>query len=123
MDTLLELGLIVRLSSLSLNILLNGIYLGFVDDELLFNFIELVVYLILKNKILFSIVTHCVVSRLLREAVFVLLDKFLDDDKPCLFFLESSLELVCLCKLVRHLIFHFLNLLAILLHFFVNTSL
>ena len=123
MDTLLELSLIIRLSSLSLNILLNGIYLGLVDDELLFNFIELVVDLILKNQILFSIMAHCMVSGLLRETVFVLLHKFLNDDKPCLLFLESGLELVCLCELVCHFILHFLNLLAVLLHFFVDTSL
>ena len=66
---------------------------------------------------------HCMVSGLLRETVFVLLHKFLNDDKPCLLFLESGLELVCLCELVRHFILHFLNLLAVLLHFFVDTSL
>ena len=116
----MELGLIIRLSSLSLDILLYGIYLRLVDDELLFNFIELVVDLILKNKILFSIVTHCVVSGLLGETMFILLDKFLDDNKSCFLLLESSFKLICLCKLVCHFIFHFLDLLAVLFHFFVN---
>ena len=119
-DALLELGLVVRLCTLCLDVLLNSVYLRFVHYELLLNFVELVVDLVLEDQVLLRVVAHRVVRGLLRETVLVLLHEPRYDSESLLFFLERGFQLVSLGELVLHLVLHLGNLLTVLFHFLVN---
>ena len=61
----MELRLIVRLSALRFNVLLNSVNLRLVHDQLLLNVIELVVDVTLQDKVLLGVMTHGVVRGLL----------------------------------------------------------
>ena len=61
----MELRLIVRLSALRFNVLLNSVNLRLVHNQLLLNVIELVVDVTLQDKVLLGVMTHGVVRGLL----------------------------------------------------------
>ena len=65
---ILEGTLVVRLCSLCLYVLLNGIDLRLILDEFLLNIVQSNVDVALKNLVLLGVVLHRVVSHLLREA-------------------------------------------------------
>ena len=74
----MELRLIVRLSALRFNVLLNSVNLRLVHDQLLLNVIELVVDVALQDKVLLGVMAHGMVCGLLRETMLVRGNKLLD---------------------------------------------
>ena len=68
----LESRLIVTLSAFSLNVLLNGIDLRLILDQLLLDVIESVVYVTLKDLVLRSVMLHRVIRHLLLETWLIL---------------------------------------------------
>ncbi len=114
--------LIVRLSTLGFNILLNSIDRRLVLDQLLLNVIQPVVNITLKDLILLSIMLHRMKSDLLGEARLVLLQQGLDLCQSCLLLVKFYLQVISLSELIVHLIFHCSNLLTHLLHFLINAA-
>ena len=122
LHALLELRLIVRLSALRFNVLLNSVNLRLVHDQLLLNVIELVVDVTLQDKVLLGVMTHGVVRGLLWETMLVRCDKLLDSGKSCFFFSKLSFKFIGFCKLIGHFVLHLADLVRILFHLFVNTA-
>jgi len=115
--------LIVALSTLALNILLDGIDLRLVLNELLLNVVQPVVDFTLQDLILLGIMLHVVVGDLLGKSILVHLQEFLDGTHSDLFIIELSLQIFSLGELVLHLILHSLDLLLGLLHLLVDSTL
>ena len=123
MNGLLHLLLIVRLGAFSLNILLDAVDSRLVGDQTLLNLVETVVDLVLEDHITAGIVLHRVVSSLLSNTSSIRADLLADRSETNFLILVVSCEIVKAGELVRHLILHALDILAIDLHFFVHTSL
>jgi len=98
--------LIVTLCTFAFNVLLNGIDLGLVLNELLLNIVEAVVDFTLQDLVLFSVMLHVVVGDLLSERVLIDLQEFLDLTHSNLFVFELTLKILSFGKLVLHLILH-----------------
>ena len=65
LHAVLELVLVVALCSLGLDVLLDGVDLGLVLDQLLLDVVESVVDLVAEDLVLLGVVLHGVVSHLL----------------------------------------------------------
>ena len=77
-DTLLELSLVVRLFTLRFDVLLDGVDLRFVHDQLLLDVIQSIVDVILQDEVLGGVMAHGVVGRLLGDPELVLGHKHSD---------------------------------------------
>jgi hypothetical protein len=98
--------LVVGLSSLALNVLLNGINLRLILNQFLFDIVQTVVDFRLENLVLFSVMSHAVVSNLFRKAIFVGFQESSDRSKAHLLFVELALQVVSFRELVLHIILH-----------------
>lgn len=119
----LELVLVIGLSALGLDVLLNGVDLRFVLDQLLLDVVQPVVNLVTKDLILLRIVLNGVQTNLLVQVDLVDLDKLSDSVQARLLALEVRLQLVGLRELVVHVVFHVRALLLRVLHLLVDTRL
>ena len=61
-DTFLELSLVVRLLALGFDVLLNGVDLRLVHDQLLLDVVELVVDIVSQDLILGGVMVHRMIS-------------------------------------------------------------
>jgi hypothetical protein len=120
---ILECALIIGLSTFCLNVLLYGVDLRLILDELLLDVIESVVDVALQDLILSSVMLHRVISHLLLQAGLVLREHGSDGRESHLFPVEFDLEVICARKLIRHLVLHLPDLLGNLLHFLLDPSL
>jgi len=123
LHAVLELMLVVGLSTLRLNVLLNGIDLRLVLNQFFLNVVQTVVDLRLENLILFGIVSHTVVSHLLRETVLIRFQEGANRGQPNLFVVELGLQVVGLCELVVHIVFHCADFVGGLSHFLMDSTL
>lgn len=114
--------MVVALGSLRLNVLLDGVDLALVLDQLLLDVVQTVVDLRLKDLVLLGVVPHRVVSHLLRKPVFVRFQESPDRGQALLLSIELHLQVVSLRELVIHVVLHRADLLAGLVHFFVDSS-
>ena len=105
-----ELLLVVCLSSLRLDVLLDSVDLRLVLDELLLDVIEHVVNGTLQNLVLLRIVLHLVISNLLFKTVSVNVEESVDQGKSLLLPFKLLSQLVSSGKLVLHFILHRLDL-------------
>jgi hypothetical protein len=106
LHAILELVLIVRLSSLALNVLLNGINLRLILNKFLFNIVQTVVNLRLQDLVFLGVMSHAVVSNLLRQAVFVGFQEGSDGSEANLLIVELALQVVSFGEFVLHVILH-----------------
>ena len=70
--------LIVGLSTLGLDVLLNGVNLTLVVDKLLLNIVQLDVDIRLEDLVLFGIVLHLLIGHLFVEAISIDIQEALD---------------------------------------------
>ena len=105
-----ELLLVIRFSSLSLDVLLDRINLRLVLDQLLLDVIQHVVDGRLQDLVLLGVVLHLMISNLTLEVGPVDLKEFLNDLQSLLLLLELLVQLIGLSELVLHFVFHRLNL-------------
>ena len=80
----MEVGLVVLLSALGLDVLLDSVDLGLVGYQSFLLLVESVVDVALQNLVLAGVVFHGVVSRLLAQTHLILADQHLDVHKPLL---------------------------------------
>jgi hypothetical protein len=120
---ILECALIIGLSTFCLNVLLYGVDLRLILDELLLDVIESVVDVALQDLILSSVMLHRVISHLLLQTGLVLREHGSDGRESNFFPVEFDLEVICAGKLIRHLVLHLTDLLGNLLHFLLDPSL
>ena len=78
LHTFLEVMLVVCFSALGLNVLLNGVNLGLIVNELLLNIIQAVEYLTLQDLVLRGIMLHRMIGDLLAQVVLVDIEESLD---------------------------------------------
>ena len=101
-----ELLLVVSLSALGLDVLLDGIDLRLVLDEFLLDVIESIVNLTLQDLILLRVMLHLVIRDLLLKRIAVHIQEPLDKCEAHLLLLERGPQLVRLGELVVHLVLH-----------------
>ena len=118
----LERALVVRLSPLRFDVLLDTVDLGLVLNEFFLDIIQSVVDVALQNLIFLRVMLHRVVSHLLLQTWLVLLKLLLDLCKADFFFVEVNLKIICTCKFICHFIFHLGDLFSNLLHFLIDTT-
>ena len=116
----LEVGLVVALRSLGLDVLLDGVDLRFIPDQTLLDLVEPVVNVRLEDLVLPGVVPHAVVSGLLLQLALVLLNQVLDQVESPLFLFEVAAEVGDLVELVEHLVLHLVDALGDSLHLLVN---
>ena len=121
-DTFFELCLVVGLLTLCLDVLLDCVDLGLVDNELLLDVVESVVDVVLQYLVLVRVVLHSVVGRLLLDAILVLGNEHPDAFESHFLIRKLSFERSSLCELVCHFIFHTGNGFCVLLHFLVDAA-
>ena len=121
-DTLLHLLLVVRLSTLGLNVLLNTINGRFILDQTFLNLIQSVVDLVLEDHVAASVVLHRVISRLLSDSSPVGTDLLANRLQALLLSLMGSLELIDSSELVGHFILHAVDVLAIDFHLLIHAT-
>jgi len=114
--------LVVRLGSLSLDILLDSIDLRLISNKSLLNIVESLIDVMLQDHVPSSVMFHGMVSRLLGQSNLVLSNHLLDINKFLLFSFMLSLKLTYLGELVLHFISHPINILLIGVHFFVHSA-
>ena len=119
---MLHLLLVVRLGALSLDILLDAVNCGLVRDQTLLNFVQSVVNLVLKDHVTTSVMLHGMVGRLLSKPGPIGAHLLPNGFQAMLLSLMVGLELFRAGKLVRHFIFHFVDVIGIHLHFLVHTT-
>ena len=119
----MEVCLVVLLSALSLDVLLDGVDLRLVGYQSLLLLIESVVDVALKNLVLARVVLHRVVSRLFAQTYLILADELFDVHKPLLFKLKFLAELVSLWELVLELVLHLLHACDVLLQLHLDSAL
>jgi len=115
--------LIVRLSTLGLDILLDSIDLGLVFDKLLLNIVQPVVDITGENRVLLGVVLDRVVSYLFSQTILVDLQEVPDVSESHLFLVKLSLDIISFGEFVRNIVVHLVNLFLSLLHFLVNSEL
>ena len=98
--------LVVGLCSLGLNVLLDGINLGFILNQFLLDIVQTVIDFRLEDLILFGVMSHRMIGHLLRQAVFISLEEILDAIEADFLLIELSLKVISLGELVGHIIFH-----------------
>lgn len=118
----LEGSLVVGFRSLRLDILLDGVDLRLILDQLLLDVIQSVIDVTLQYLVFLCIMLHRMISHLLLQARLVLGEERSDLSETHLFSIEVNLEVICASELVGHFILHLSNLLSDLLHFFLNTT-
>jgi hypothetical protein len=123
LDGLVEMGLIVLLGTLSLDVLLDGVDLRLVGYQSLLLLVKPVVDVALKNLVLSCVVFHRMVRRLLAKSYLILADELFDVHKPLLFKLEILAKLVSLWKLVLEFVLHLLHARHILLELHLDSAL
>ena len=121
-DRLLHRFLIVRLSTLGLDVLLDTINGGLVSNKALLDFVESVIDLVLKNHVTASIVLHSVVSRLLGDTGTVGTNLTTNRHKSLLFSFVLSLQIIDAGELVCHLILHAFDVLAVNEHLVIHAT-
>lgn len=123
LHAVLELVLVIGLGALGLDVLLDGVDLRLILDQLLLDVVQPVVDLVTKDLILLRIVLNGVQTNLLVQVDLVDLDKLSDSVQARLLALEVRLQLVGLRELVVHVVFHVRALLLGVLHLLVDTRL
>lgn len=103
---MLHLLLIVALCPLGFNVLLNGVNLTFIDDQLLLNVVQTVVNVILEDHVAACVVFHRVICRLLAQPISGCLHKCLDSLESVLFVFVIGHKLVRPGKFVGHFVLH-----------------
>lgn len=121
-DTLLHLLLVVRLSTLGLNILLDTIDGRFILDQTFLDLIQSIVDLVLEDHVAASVVLHRVISRLLGDSSPVGTHLLANRLQALLLGLVGSLELIDSGELVRHFILHSVDVLAIDFHLLIHAT-
>ena len=106
---MLHLLLIVALRSLSLNVLLNGVNLTFIDDKFLLDVVQTVVNVILENHVSARIVLHRMIRRLLAQLISGRLHECLNSLEAVLFVFVIGHQLVRLGEFVSHFVLHFVD--------------
>ena len=106
MHALLELDLVITLGSLGLNILLNGINLALILNELLLDIIEPIVYLTLQYLILLRVMLHRVECHLLCKPIAIALQKVLNRTESILLLIKLPLQIIGFRELILHVILH-----------------
>jgi len=119
----LELALVVGFCALGLYVLLDGVDLRLILDQLLLDVVQAVVDLGLENLVLLGVVLHRVVRNLLAEPISISIQEFLDLAKSYLFLIKLDFEIIGLGELVGHIILHLRNLVLSLLHFLMDSAL
>lgn len=122
-DRLLHLLLVVALSTLSLNVLLDAVDGRLVGDQALLNLVETVVNLVLKDHVTAGIMLHGVISRLLGDAGAVSGHLLLDQPQALLLCFVGGLELTDAGELVGHFVFHAVDVLRVDFHLLVHAAL
>lgn len=114
--------LIVRLSTLGLNVLLNGVDLRLVFDQLLLDVVQPVVDVTCKDRVLLGVVLDRMVSDLLGQPILVDLQKVSDVRKSHLLMVKLSLHIVGLREFILDIVVHLLDFFLGLDHFLFNSE-
>ena len=115
--------LVVRLSTLSLNVLLNAVNSRLVGDQTLLDFVEAVVDLVLEDHVAPGVVLHGVERRLLGKTSTVGTNLLSNGLQASLFGLMGGLELTDTSELVGHLVLHLVDVLGVHFHLLVHAAL
>jgi len=103
------MSLVVLLSALCLDVLLNGVDLRLIGYQSLLLLVESVVDVALKNLVLARVMFHRVVSCLLAKTYLILAYELLYIHKTLFLVLKFLAKLVSLWKLVLELVLHLLH--------------
>ena len=105
--------MIVRLGTLGLDVLLDGVNLRLVRGQDLLDIVESLVDVVLEDHISASVMLHSVIGGLLRQSHLVPADKLTDIQEFLLLSFMLCLQLAYLGELILHLIAHFVHILLI----------
>lgn len=122
LHAVLELMLVVALSTLGFNILLDTVNSRLVLNELFLDVVEAVVYFTLQDLIFLGVVLHGVEGYLLGQTSLVDLQEFFNFLHSELLLLKLCLQFVCSREFIMNIVVHAFDLIFGLLHFFFDSA-
>ena len=120
---ILEGALVVGLGAFGLDVLLDGVNLRLVLDQLLLDVVQTDIDVTLQDLVLLSVVLHRVVGHLTLQAWLVLGQEGPDRGEPHFFPVEVDLQLIRAGELVGHLVLHLTDFFSHLLHLLLDAAL